>query len=94
MSRNFFEISSISPLDGRYATRVQGLATLFSEFALIKHRTQVEIEYLIAFLVEQHCLYLELKQSVFILVECFSFSKNNRLIKNNTIIISNFQIAD
>lgn len=38
---------SISPIDGRYRTKVENLENYFSEFALIKYRIQVEIEYFI-----------------------------------------------
>ena len=39
---------AISPVDGRYHTATVSLAPYFSEFALIKYRVQVEIEYFIA----------------------------------------------
>lgn len=39
---------SISPLDGRYFEQVKEVADFSSEFALIKYRIKVEIEYLIA----------------------------------------------
>ena len=41
-------LTAISPLDGRYRSKVQPLAAYFSEFALIRYRVWVEIEYLIA----------------------------------------------
>ena len=40
-------IHAISPLDGRYRNIVQVLSNYFSEFALIKYRLKVEIEYFI-----------------------------------------------
>lgn len=40
-------ISNISPIDGRYGRRVQKLSQYFSEFALIKYRIKIEIEYFI-----------------------------------------------
>ena len=40
-------IRAITPLDGRYATQVSGLADHLSEWALIKRRVQVEIEWLL-----------------------------------------------
>lgn len=43
----------LSPLDGRYASKVSELGRIFSEFGLMKYRTQVEIEWLI-FLSEQN----------------------------------------
>ena len=40
-------IRAITPLDGRYATQVSGLAERLSEWALIKRRAQVEVEWLL-----------------------------------------------
>lgn len=41
-------LTAISPIDGRYRNKVEKLATFFSEFALIRYRIKVEVEYLIA----------------------------------------------
>jgi adenylosuccinate lyase len=41
-------LSAISPIDGRYRNTAASLAGYFSEFALIKYRVFVEIEYFIA----------------------------------------------
>ena len=41
---------SISPIDGRYHSKTSELNNYFSEFALFKYRTKVEIEYFIALL--------------------------------------------
>ncbi|MEZ4799862.1 MAG: adenylosuccinate lyase [Flavobacteriales bacterium] len=41
-------LSAISPIDGRYRRQTAQLAGYFSEFALIKYRVWVEIEYFIA----------------------------------------------
>ncbi|SFE53323.1 adenylosuccinate lyase [Chitinophaga sp. CF118] len=41
-------LTAISPLDGRYRKQLEELAPYFSEFALIRYRVQVEIEYFIA----------------------------------------------
>jgi len=41
-------LSAISPIDGRYRNTTAGLAGYFSEYALIKYRVFVEIEYFIA----------------------------------------------
>ena len=40
-------LKSISPLDGRYTTKLSELENYFSEFALIKSRVLVEIKWLI-----------------------------------------------
>lgn len=39
-------ITAISPIDGRYADKTNELSSYFSEFALIKYRIFVEIQYL------------------------------------------------
>jgi len=39
-------ITAISPIDGRYADKTKELSSYFSEFALIKYRIFVEIQYL------------------------------------------------
>jgi len=41
-------LNAISPIDGRYRSKVENLAPFFSEEALIKYRIKVEIEYFIA----------------------------------------------
>jgi adenylosuccinate lyase len=41
-------LSAISPIDGRYRNTTADLAAYFSEYALIKYRVFVEIEYFIA----------------------------------------------
>lgn len=41
-------LTALSPLDGRYATRVAPLRALLSEFGLMHRRVQVEVEWFIA----------------------------------------------
>jgi len=55
-------LTALSPLDGRYERKVAGLREYFSEFALIKYRVHVEIEWLIALSLEPQ------------IAECLSFS--------------------
>ena len=40
-------LTAISPIDGRYRNKTQELAGYFSEYALIRYRVRVEIEYFI-----------------------------------------------
>ncbi len=40
-------LTAISPIDGRYRSKTEPLAEYFSEFALIRYRIRVEIEYFI-----------------------------------------------
>lgn len=41
-------LTAISPIDGRYRGKTERLADYFSEYALIRYRVRVEIEYFIA----------------------------------------------
>jgi adenylosuccinate lyase len=47
-------LTALSPLDGRYAGKVDGLRLQFSEYGLIRRRLQVEIEWLKALAAEAH----------------------------------------
>jgi len=39
------QLTAISPIDGRYRDQLQHLFGYFSEYALIKYRVLVEVEY-------------------------------------------------
>jgi len=41
------QLTAISPIDGRYRSKTESLDQYFSEFALIRYRVRVEIEYFI-----------------------------------------------
>lgn len=41
-------LTAISPIDGRYRSKTSGLDLYFSEYALIRYRVKVEVEYFIA----------------------------------------------
>ncbi|MBX3619901.1 MAG: adenylosuccinate lyase [Rhizobacter sp.] len=45
---NLSSLTALSPLDGRYASRMGPLRTLLSEFGLMHRRVQVEVEWFIA----------------------------------------------
>ncbi len=45
---NLTPLTSISPIDGRYRNKTERLSAFFSEYALIKYRVLVEVEYFIA----------------------------------------------
>ena len=40
-------LTAVSPIDGRYRSKTAQLAEYFSEYALIRYRVRVEIEYFI-----------------------------------------------
>lgn len=44
---NLNELTAVSPIDGRYRSKLKELAPYFSEFALIRYRVWVEVEYFI-----------------------------------------------
>ena len=45
---NLTRLTAISPIDGRYGSKTSEFSDYFSEFALIKYRVKVEVEYFIA----------------------------------------------
>lgn len=48
MEFSFSPLTAVSPIDGRYHGKTEVLSEYFSEYALIKYRVRVEIEYFIA----------------------------------------------
>lgn len=44
---NHFDLTALSPVDGRYASKVAELRPIFSEFGLIRFRAEVEIRWLL-----------------------------------------------
>ncbi len=76
---NLNELTAISPIDGRYRSKSIELSNYFSEFALIKYRVLIEVEYFIAL-----CK-LPLEQLK-------SFDKNN--FKHLRELYQNFKISD
>ena len=45
---SLYELTAITPIDGRYHSKVSELEDYFSEYALIKYRVFVEVEYFLA----------------------------------------------
>jgi adenylosuccinate lyase len=60
------QLTAITPIDGRYRKQVQQLDEYFSEFALIKYRVIVEIDYFI-FLADKKFFKLPAKAKTFLL---------------------------
>ncbi|PPC96459.1 adenylosuccinate lyase [Methylotenera mobilis] len=73
-------LNALSPLDGRYQSKLDALRPYFSEYALIKHRAWVEIEWLKALAGAQE------------LSEIATFSEET--IKELDAAITNFSEAD
>src|SRR5450830_13499 len=73
-------LNALSPLDGRYQTKLDALRPFFSEYALIKHRAWVEVEWLKALSAAPD------------LTEIASFSRDT--IQELDAAIANFSEAD
>lgn len=48
MNLEFSPLMAVSPVDGRYHDKTKNLGSYFSEYALIRYRVRVEVEYFIA----------------------------------------------
>ncbi|MDP2826591.1 MAG: adenylosuccinate lyase [Sulfuritalea sp.] len=72
-------LTALSPLDGRYAAKVESLRIHFSEYGLIRNRIRVEIEWLKALAAGD-------------ITECPVFS--DATIKQLDSVIANFSVAD
>ena len=70
------QLTAISPIDGRYRKQVQQLDEYFSEFALIKYRVIVEIDYFI-FLADKKFFKLPAKAKTFLLELKDNFSEDD-----------------
>ena len=84
-------LKAISPIDGRYHSQLQHLSGYFSEFALIRYRVKVEIEYFL-FLAEKKFFKLAplLKKQLIKVFEEFSLEdaqkiKDIELITNHDV---------
>ncbi len=75
-----FSLTAISPVDGRYANKVDALRPIFSEYGLIRFRVQVEVRWLQA--LAQHQQISEVPE----------FSADANQILDN--IVHNFSVAD
>lgn len=67
------KLTAISPIDGRYRKQVHHLDEYFSEYALMKYRVKVEVEYFL-FLADKKIFKLSLKQRQHILQVSDQFS--------------------
>jgi len=79
-------LTAISPVDGRYNKATAQLAQYFSEYALIKYRLKVEVEYFIA-LSENKFFKIDakLKKGLRLIVENFSEEDALQIKKTETI---------
>ena len=73
-------ITALTPLDGRYASKVANLREYFSEYGLIKYRSLVEVRWLQALASEEK------------IAEVPNFSETSDIALNT--VIENFSVAD
>jgi adenylosuccinate lyase len=80
------QLTAISPIDGRYRKQLQHLSEYFSEYALIKYRVIVEIEYFL-FLAEKKFFKIDSKAKKYLQKSADEFSiENAEMIKKNEAI--------
>ncbi|MDH7460377.1 adenylosuccinate lyase [Chitinophagaceae bacterium 26-R-25] len=84
-------LSAISPVDGRYRRQVQHLDEYFSEYALMKYRVIVEIEYFI-FLADKKFFSLNAKTKNFLRLVAENFSIEDAQVIKETEKITNHDV--
>lgn len=75
---DYNNLTAISPVDGRYYSKVASLSEYFSEFSLIKYRVLVEVNYLI-FLSDKKFFTLPAKVKKGLLAVAENFNTDNAL---------------
>ena len=80
------QLTAISPIDGRYRNQVQQLDEYFSEYALIKYRVLVEVEYFL-FLAEKKFFKVDAKTKKHLqdLVDNFSLDDAFQIKKTESV---------
>jgi len=77
------ELTAISPIDGRYRSKVEKLDRYFSEYALFKYRIKVEIEYFLSLsefgIKELSNLNKEQKKNIRKIAESFNLKKTQQI---------------
>ena len=85
------QLTAISPIDGRYRKQVQQLGEYFSEYALIKYRVIVEIEYFL-FLAEKKFFKLDAKTKLQLQKTADEFSLDDAAEIKKTETITNHDV--
>ncbi len=84
-------LTAISPVDGRYRSQLQHLDIYFSEFALIRYRVQVEIDYFL-FLAEKKFFKLSAQQQQALKEVAANFSVDKAVEIKNLESITNHDV--
>lgn len=85
------QLTAISPIDGRYRKQLAHLAEYYSEFALIKYRVFVEIEYFL-FLADKKFFKLDAKTRRYLLKIANEFSLEDASAIKQTEAITNHDV--
>ncbi|MGB5006451.1 MAG: lyase family protein, partial [Ferruginibacter sp.] len=85
------QLTAISPVDGRYRKQVAHLGEYYSEYALIKYRVQVEVEYFL-FLAEKKFFKLDAKTKQYLHKMTAGFSADNAAEIKKTETITNHDV--
>jgi len=95
-------LNAVSPIDGRYSTKTEKLQDYFSEYALIKYRVRVEVQYLIALIdldLPQLAMLKEKKADILNIYEKFDlnnaqFIKDTEKVTNHDVKAVEYYIKD
>ena len=85
------QLTAISPIDGRYRKQLAHLSDYFSEFALIKYRVLVEVEYFL-YLAEKKFFKLDAKTKLHLQKAANEFSLNDAAEIKKTETITNHDV--
>ncbi len=85
------QLTAISPIDGRYRKQLQHLDEYYSEFALIKYRVIVEVEYFL-FLAEKKFFKVDIKTKNHLQQVVNNFSLQDAQQIKNTEAITNHDV--
>ncbi|MEO7306366.1 MAG: adenylosuccinate lyase [Ferruginibacter sp.] len=85
------QLTAISPIDGRYRKQLQHLSEYFSEYALIKYRIIVEVEYFL-FLAEKKFFKVDAKTKQHLLKMADEFSIEDAAAVKKTESITNHDV--
>ena len=85
------QLTAISPIDGRYRKQLQHLGEYFSEYALIKYRVIVEIEYFL-FLAEKKFFKIDAKTKQYLQKAANEFSLDDAVEIKKTETITNHDV--
>ena len=85
------QLTALSPIDGRYRKQLAHLGEYFSEYALIKYRVIVEIEYFL-FLSEKKFFKIDTKTKQYLQKAANAFSLDDALVVKQTETVTNHDV--